>query len=153
MNLTHRAPYAYRDDPAVPDFDDSGPRTVMDARCGLCARGARWIARNDRDGAFRIIPMQSDLGAALFTHFGLDLADPASWLFLEDGRGYTSLDAIMRVGARLGGPSSLLRAFRILPRGLQDRAYGLIARNRYRLSRRVDLCALPDPEVQRRLIL
>lgn len=153
MTLTPRAPYAYRDDSAVPDFDDSGPRTVMDARCGLCARGARWIARNDRHGAFRIIPMQSDLGAALFTHFGLDPADPASWLFLEDGRGYTSLDAIMRVGARLGGPSLLLRAFRILPRGLQDRAYGLIARNRYRLSRRVDLCALPDPEVQRRLIL
>lgn len=152
MKLTPRAPYAYRDDPAVPAFDDSGPRTVMDARCGLCARGARWIARNDRAGAFRIIPMQSPLGAALFTHFGLDPDDPASWLLIEDGRGYTSLDAIIRVGARLGGPSAMLRAFRIFPRPVQDWGYGLVARNRYRLSRQVDLCAMPDPDIQRRLI-
>ncbi|MDU8945097.1 thiol-disulfide oxidoreductase DCC family protein [Ovoidimarina sediminis] len=153
MKLTPRAPYAYRDDPAVPAFDDGGPRTVMDARCGLCAKGARWIAHNDRAGRFRIIPMQSPLGAALFAHFGLDPGDPASWLLIDEGRGYTSLDAIIRTGGHLGGWSAALAAFCILPRPVQDWGYGMVARNRYRLSARVDLCTLPDPAVQERLIL
>jgi len=47
------AAYSWRDDPGVPDFEDTGCFTVMDATCGLCARGAKWIARNDRDGVFR----------------------------------------------------------------------------------------------------
>jgi len=150
MKLTKRAPFSYRD--VLPDFDDAGPRTVMDARCGICAKGARWIARNDTEQAFRIIPMQSDLGAALLGHYGLDEEDPMSWLFLEDGRAYTSLDAVMRVANRLGGGWRLLGALRILPRGLQDAAYGLVARNRYRLFGTADLCNLPDPAIQARLL-
>lgn len=152
MKLAPRDPYSYRDDPAVPRFDDTGPRTVMDAHCALCARGARWIARNDRDEAFRIIPMQSALGAALFDHFGLDPDDPLSWLFIENGVAYTSLDAIMRVGDRLGGMFRLLSVMRVLPRPVQDRLYGVVARNRYRILGRADLCGLPDPAVQARLL-
>ena len=107
MRLTVRPDRSYRSDPSVPDFDDDGPRTVMDARCGLCARGARWIARSDRKQEFRIIPAQSELGAALFRHYGLDPLDPVSWLYIVDGKAYTSLDAIIRVGRRLGGVSGL----------------------------------------------
>ncbi|MEM9344451.1 MAG: DCC1-like thiol-disulfide oxidoreductase family protein [Pseudomonadota bacterium] len=150
MQLTDQAPFSYRD--ALPSFDDAGPRTVMDARCGICAKGARWIARNDADQAFRIIPMQSDLGAALLTHYGLDPEDPTSWLFLENGRAYTSLDAVIRVANRLGGPWRLLSALRLVPRPVQDAAYGLLARNRYRLFGTADLCNLPDPAIQARLL-
>ena len=152
MNLNEYPRFSYRADSTLPDFDDSGPRTVMDARCGLCAKGARRIARSDKSVAFRIIPMQDPLGAALLRHYGMNPEDPTSWLFLEDGYAYTSMDAIVRVGARLGGASGLLRALRFLPRPWQDWLYLRIARNRYRLSRQVDLCSVPDPDVQRRLL-
>lgn len=37
---------------------DVGPIfAVMDAGCTLCARGAGWIARNDRKGEIRVISM------------------------------------------------------------------------------------------------
>lgn len=145
-------PYSYRSDPAVRTFPDAGSTTVMDAHCGLCARGARWIAHNDRDHRFRIIPLQSELGHALTRHYGLDPSDPSSWLYLEDGRAYSSLDAVIRVGQRLGGKWHALSLLRVLPSGLQDLLYRAIARNRYRLSGKADLCMLPDDEIQRRLI-
>lgn len=126
--------------------------TVMDAHCALCARGARWIARNDRAGAFTIIPVQSELGGALMRHYGLDPADPVSWLYVEHGRAFTSLDALIRVGRRLGGVWRGLVVLRLLPRAVQDPLYRLVARNRYRLFGRADLCALPDPQVQKRLL-
>lgn len=126
--------------------------TVMDAHCALCARGARWIARNDRAGAFTIIPVQSELGGALMRHYGLDPVDPVSWLYVEHGRAFTSLDALIRVGRRLGGVWRGLVVLRLLPRAVQDPLYRLVARNRYRLFGRADLCALPDPQVQKRLL-
>lgn len=124
----------------------------MDAHCALCARGATWIARHDRAQEFTIIPVQSELGSALMRHYGLDPTDPLSWLYLENGRAYSSLDALMRAGRRLGGVWKGLTILRILPAPLQDRLYAWVARNRYRMFGRADLCALPDPDVQKRLL-
>lgn len=145
-------PYSYRDDPDVPEFSDDGPRTVMDAKCAVCSAGARWISRNDRFDVFRIIPMQSELGKALLQHYGLDPSDPSTWLYLEDGRAFTSLDAVIRVATRLGGPWKGVRILQALPRRVQDFLYRTVARNRYRIWGKGDLCAMPDREIQKRLL-
>ena len=142
----------HREDLAIARFDDTGPCAVMDAMCGVCAKGARWIARNDRAREFTIIPMQSQLGSALLRHYGMDPADPTSWLYLADGNAYTSMDAIIRTGQRLGGWSRALGLLRVLPAGVLDWLYQRLARNRYRILGQVDLCALPDPDVQQRLL-
>lgn len=144
--------FSFRDDPSVPPFDDAGIYTVMDANCGLCERGALWILKNDPSASIRIIPMQTPLGSALLRHYGMSPDDPTSWLLIEDGKARTSLDAIMRTGYLLGGIWRVLSVFRIIPRGIQNRVYGVIARNRYRFFGTGDLCALPDPEVQKRII-
>jgi len=136
--------FSYLSDPSVPAFSDAGPRTVMDAHCGLCSRGARWIARHDKRDEFRIIPLQSELGVALMRHYNLDPDDPLSWLYIEAGLAYTSLDAFIRVAARIGGVWNMVRVLRIVPVGLQDLAYGAVARNRYR--------NLPDAALQKRLL-
>ncbi|MEM8591196.1 MAG: DCC1-like thiol-disulfide oxidoreductase family protein [Pseudomonadota bacterium] len=152
MRLKELPLYSWRAVASIPAFADEGPVTVMDAHCGLCARGAKWIARADRAAEFRIVPMQSELGRALFVHFGLEPDDPASWLFLENGRAYTSLDGMIRAGWRMGGLSRALIILRVMPRALQDWLYGYIARNRYRVMGRADLCNMPDPAVQSRLL-
>ena len=145
--------YSHRSDPDVPHFDDTGPRCVMDAHCALCARGARWIARADRRREFRIIPLQSDLGRALMVHYGMDPDDPTSWLYLEDGVPHQSLRAFTRVARRLGGFWHVVRLLNVLPVAVQDPLYRVVARNRYRLFGRGDLCAMPDAQVQERLML
>ncbi len=145
-------PYSYRQDVDIPAFSDQGPITVMDAHCAICARGARWIAHNDDKNEFRIIPLQSPLGNALMRHYGMDPDDPLSWLYLEKGKAYSSLDAAIRVGQRLGGIWSNLVVLRIIPRRLQDWLYGLVARNRIKIFGTADLCNMPDPEVQKRLL-
>ncbi len=150
--LTERPPYSYRDDPAIPDFDDGGPVVVMDGNCMLCSQGARIISRLDRKSAFRICPIQTPLGGALLAHYGLEPGDPESWLFLDEGRAHASLQAITGVGQRLGGIGRLLAPLTILPRPVQDWLYRRIAHNRYRLFGRSDMCAMPDPALQARLM-
>ncbi|WP_088347430.1 MULTISPECIES: DUF393 domain-containing protein [Rhodomicrobium] len=150
--LIHRADFSYRAEPAIPAFDDGGPVAFMDGECALCTRGARLICKFDRRGEFRIAATQSDLGRAMLAHYGLDPADPDSWLYLEDGRAYTSIDAIIRVGRRIGGWGHALRPLAMLPRPVQDWLYRRLARNRYALLGRADMCAVPDPALRRRLI-
>lgn len=150
--LLRKPPYSYRTDPTVPAFEDRGPVTVVDGECALCSFSARLIARVDRRGEFRICRSQTSLGRALLLHYGLSPNDPESWLYLVDGRAYTSLDAIIRAAQRVGGPGWLLQPFRLLPRALQDRLYRWIARNRHRLFGRAELCSVPDPRVRARLI-
>ena len=145
-------PYSHRDDPRVPDFDDSAPLAVVDGSCALCSWAARLIHRLDRSGRVRIAPIQSSLGAALARHYGLDPDNPDSWLFLDAGRPHTELDAAIRAGRHLGWLGRLAQALRLVPRPLRDRLYRLVARNRYRLFGRAELCALPDPAFQRRLL-
>lgn len=147
-----RQPYSYRDDPAVPSFDDSGPVVFLDGDCALCSASARLIAKYDRSGNIRLCPIQSVTGGAVLRHYGLDPADPESWLYLEDGRAYGRLDAVIRVSRRIGGPGWLVQPLRLLPRCLRDRVYKLVARNRYRLFGHADLCSLPDEGLRRRLM-
>jgi predicted DCC family thiol-disulfide oxidoreductase YuxK len=151
--LLERDVFSYRQDSAVPEFLASDVFTVMDEKCSLCARGAAWIARNDHAHEFSIVPLQSDLGDALMRHYGLDPADPTSWLYLENGHAYSSLDAFIRVGQRLGGVWNGLVILNILPRSFQDLLYRFVARNRYRLFGSTDLCTLPDPDVRKRLVI
>ncbi len=144
--------YSFLDDPAVPPFDVPDHFTVMDANCGLCAKGAAWIARNDVEQKFRIVPVQSVPGTALLRHYGMDPEDPLSWLYIAKGHAHTSLDAIIRVGQELGGAWKILAVFKLLPRGAQDYLYGVVARNRYRFLGRKSFCDIPDPGIQSRII-
>ena len=53
-------------------------------------------------GRIQIIGLQSNVGHALMLHYRLDPTDPVAWLYLQQGHGYSSLDAFIRVGLRLG---------------------------------------------------
>ncbi len=150
--LVDRDPYSYRDDARVPAFDDRKPIVFMDGTCALCTAGARTIARFDRNCVFLICPVQTSTGRAVLEHYGLDADDPDSWLALIDGQAFTSLDAIIRVANRIGGAGRALGVLRVLPRPMQDWLYRRIARNRYRVFGRADMCAVPDPALRARLM-
>ena len=150
--LRARETYSYRGDPEVPDFPDRGPITVMDGDCALCTAGARLIARFDKADEFRICPAGTPLGRALLRHYGLSPDNPESWLYLADGKAYGSIDAMIRAGRRIGGVGWLLQPLRLLPRILQDWIYRRIARNRYSVLGRTDMCAVPDAKLRARLI-
>ncbi len=145
-------PFSYRQDPQVPRFDDAAPVAVMDAECALCCRGARTIHRLDRTGTVRICPIQTPLGAALLRHYGLEPKDPTSWLFIDKGIAHKDFEAIIYASRWFGGWGRLATALLILPKPMRAWLYERVARNRYAIFGRGDLCAIPDPTFQKRLM-
>ncbi|WP_341477154.1 DUF393 domain-containing protein [Shimia abyssi] len=136
----------------MPEFDDAAPIAVMDAECAVCSWGARMIHRLDKTGTVRICPIQTPLGRALLTHYGLDPSDPSTWLFLHDGAAHIDFDGVIHAGRHFGGLGTLTNTLRLFPRPMRDWLYQRLARNRYALFGHADMCALPDPAFQKRLM-
>ena len=62
------------------------------------------------------------------------------------------IDGLIRIGQRCGGWGRMFSALRIIPRPIRNWLYVRVARNRYRLFGKGDICALPDPALRARLI-
>ena len=144
--------YSYRDDPAVPDFDDDHPLVVFDGDCGFCARDIRFLLRHDREARYRFTSCQSELGTALLRHFGYKTDDYDTSLLVEAGRAYAKSDGVIRSVAGLGGAWRLVSALLIFPRPLRDALYDLVARNRMRIAGRTNACDVPAPEHRARFL-
>lgn len=144
--------YSFRLDPSVPPFDDTVPVAVMDAECAVCSWGARMIHRLDLSGTVRICPVQSPLGAALMRHYGVDPVDPETWLFIDQGLAYADLEAVIHAGLAFGGWGRIVGVLRLVPKAVRGWLYRRLARNRFALFGRADMCALPDAGFQRRLL-
>ncbi len=144
-------PYSYRDDPNVPDFDDSRPVFIFDHVCVLCSGGVSFIMKYDPKGTVAFTSAQAPLGDALCRHLGVDWDE--SYVFLRNGQAFIKSTGYFEVARALGGWWRLGLVFQIIPRPLRDWAYDLVARNRYRWFGKTDeACALLTPEQRARLI-
>ena len=125
---------------------------VFDGVCHLCSAWVQFLLHRDRVGRFRFASMQSLRGRALLVEHGVDPDDPVSFLLVDAGRPWTDSDAILRVLDLLGGPWRLARVLRVIPRVLRDPLYRWIARHRYRLFGRREVCWMPAPDVTARFL-
>ena len=147
-----RGHWSWRDDPSVPAFADQHPLIVFDGECVLCSANARFVLAHDRTRRFRLTTAQGPLGQALYRHLRLPTDDYETMLLIEDGRMFADSDAVIGVWRGLGWPWRAAAAAAIVPRWVRDPLYRLVARNRFRLFGRRDLCWTPTPEIADRIL-
>lgn len=128
------------------------PVIVFDAQCVLCSANAQFVLKHDRREHFRLASMQGEVGAGLYRRFGIDPANPESIILVEGDDVKRDSDAVLAIYAGLGWPWRAAAALRLVPRFLRDPVYRWIARNRYRLFGRREICWLPTPEQARRML-
>jgi predicted DCC family thiol-disulfide oxidoreductase YuxK len=145
-------PYSYRTDPQVPAFPDDRPLIVFDGECVLCSGFARFVAKRDPSGQFRFTAAQSELGQALYRHYGFDPDEPETSLLIDGGRLYGKSKAFAKIVGRLSGPWRCGWLVLGLPRPIRDWVYDCIASSRYRVLGRRSACVTPDPGWRDRVI-
>lgn len=150
--MARREAWSYRADPQVPPFPDDKPIIVFDGHCVFCSAWARLVMRHDRKGVFRLLPAQPPLGEALYRHYGLDPANYETNMLIDGGVARFKADGSMRMAALLGFPWAQASVFRVLPRPIADALYDLVARSRYRIFGRSDVCYLPEPKYADRVL-
>jgi predicted DCC family thiol-disulfide oxidoreductase YuxK len=147
-----RAPYAYRTDPAVPQFADDRPIIIFDGKCVLCSSFAQFILRVDANRHFRLAAAQSPIGAALYRHFGLDPVQYETYILLENGSASFRSAASIRIFEGLGWPWRLAALGRLIPLTVRDGLYDFIARHRLRWFGVRQTCYAPDASQADRFI-
>lgn len=157
QRLAARGAYSWRRDPNVPNFDDTRPLIVFDGVCVLCSRSMRFVAgheaaEDESATTLQFTAAQSPLGQALFAHFGLDVEAFETVLLIEHGRALGKRDAIAGIARLLRWPWRVAAAYGVVPRGIADRGYDVLANRRYRLFGRTDACMRPDPSWAARVI-
>jgi predicted DCC family thiol-disulfide oxidoreductase YuxK len=126
---------------------------LFDGVCNFCSGSVTAALRLDRRGVLRFTPLQSPFGQAIAERYDLDLENPDSFLYFDRGRALQGSDAVLALARRLGPPWSALAALAVAPKSWRDAAYGLLARNRYRLLGRRTTCMIPTPQQRARFIL
>jgi predicted DCC family thiol-disulfide oxidoreductase YuxK len=129
----------------------SKPILLFDGVCGLCDRLTQFLLKRDRHDRLLFASLQSEFAAAILKRHGKDAQDLDTVYLVKnheqpDEALLARSDAIISVLKELGGIWSLTTAGKILPRGLRDRLYNLVARNRYKVFGKHETCMLPEPQ-------
>jgi predicted DCC family thiol-disulfide oxidoreductase YuxK len=134
---------------------------LYDGLCGFCNRAVQWVIKHDHDDRFRFAPQQSPLAARLFAQSGIDgeamLAGNSVYLVVNGGSSTQKVlresDVTVNLLLLLGGRWRILgRILQAVPSFLRNAAYGLFARNRYRLGGRHDQCPIPTQAQQMKFL-
>lgn len=128
------------------------PLLLFDGVCNLCNRSVQLVIRYDKAGVFRFASLQSEAAQRALEPFGEVGPAGGSVILLYRGRLYFRSEAVLGICRILGGAWRLVLIFRIVPRGLRDRVYDWIARNRYRWFGKRDTCMVPEPGLRDRFL-
>ena len=129
-----------------------------DGVCGLCDRFVQFILARDRHGSVRFAQLQGDLARRELVPRGHDPADLDS-IFVIAGWDsprptlLTRSGAVLHVLSQLGSGWAVLTSIgRLVPQSISDAVYRFVARRRYRLFGKFEVCPLPRPEWRSRFL-
>lgn len=138
--------------------DTPNPIILYDGVCALCNHLVRFVLKRDSRDHFRFASLQSDFAVNILQHHG---AVPQTldtfYIVLDHGQPEERLaarsDAALAVLREIGGVWKALGGLlRLLPRWFRDWGYNLIARNRYRIFGRYDVCPLPEEKYRHKFL-
>jgi predicted DCC family thiol-disulfide oxidoreductase YuxK len=130
---------------------------LYDGVCGLCSRLLQFLLRHDHRRVFHFASLQGATGQAVVERCGGNPHELTSFYVVADyrttrSRAFTRSDAALFVAGQLGWPWKAARVLSVVPRRVRDRAYELVARTRYRVFGRFEVCLIPRPEFRNRFV-
>ncbi len=120
--------------------------------CVLCSANAQFVLRYDKRCRFRLASMQGDVGQALYRKHGIDPNNPSTMIVVQGESVLADSDAVLSIYADLGWPWRALAWARVVPRLVRDPFYRFVARHRYRIFGRRDVCWMPTPDQMDRVL-
>ncbi|WP_396637733.1 thiol-disulfide oxidoreductase DCC family protein [Maribacter sp. R77961] len=126
---------------------------LFDGVCNLCNGFIQFVIKRDNKDTFRYASLQSEIGKKLVYERGIDSNSIDSVVLIEPGVAYyIKSDAALQIGSDLNGFGSLSRILYLIPSGLRNIVYDLIARYRYAWFGKKDTCMIPTPELQSKFL-
>jgi predicted DCC family thiol-disulfide oxidoreductase YuxK len=136
---------------------NSNTLVLYDGVCGLCNRLNQFLLKRDPTDHFLFASLQSNFAASLLAKYHINNVDLDTFYVLTNfgqpsQRLLARSDAALHVLGRVGGVWGLLRIGGALPKSLRDSLYNVIARNRYSIFGKYDVCMLPEERYRKKFL-
>lgn len=126
---------------------------LFDGVCNLCNDSVLKIIKLDKKNNFVFASLQSELGENILSHIGVDPNKIDSIILYEPNVSYDiKSTAALKIMNDFGGLWSLSKIAWILPVGVRDFFYDIIARNRYKWFGKKEQCMIPTPELKSKFL-
>jgi predicted DCC family thiol-disulfide oxidoreductase YuxK len=130
---------------------------LFDGVCALCHWVVRFVIARDSRHVFDFAPLDSDVGRSFLNRPDPPAQEADTIYLVSDYRSAhpTRLSkgrAATRIAHRLDWPWCWLGAADVLPAAVLDWLYDVVARHRYAMFGRYDVCPVPRPEHRGRFI-
>ena len=125
---------------------------LFDGVCNLCNGLVRFIIKRDRNGKFKFASLQSEIGQQWLLRFGLAKNEFESFVLIEGDKYYVKSAAALKMLRGLGGIWKVFYVFILVPRPVRDFMYDLIAKSRYKIFGKRNICMIPTPELKERFL-
>lgn len=140
----------------MPDTN-STTLVLYDGICGLCNGLNQFLLKRDPNDHFRFATLQSEFSATLLKRYDVNAVHPDTVYVVADygqptQRLLARSDAVLHILERLGGVWGFLKLGRVLPKFLRDALYNVVARNRYRVFGKYDVCLMPEERYRRKFL-
>ncbi len=133
--------------------EDEKKIILFDGVCNLCNSFVQFIIQRDKKDVFRYTSLQSNIGQELIAKRNIDTEKVDSVILIEPGVAYyVKSDAALKIGKNLKGYRTLSSILELIPSGLRNIVYDLIARYRYTWFGKKDQCMIPSPELKSKFL-
>lgn len=125
---------------------------LFDGVCNFCNSSVNFIIDRDPKNYFTFGALQSIKGQALLQRYDLSQTALDTLILIEGKQIYPRSTAALRIAKRLSGLWPLFYCFVIIPRFLRDPIYDLIAKYRYKIFGKREVCRVPTAEERARFL-
>jgi predicted DCC family thiol-disulfide oxidoreductase YuxK len=116
---------------------------LFDGHCSLCNGAVDFVLKRDPRKKLLLASIQGTAGQGVLKKYELPPNYLDTLVLVEEGKVYLGSTAALRVARFLGGGWPLFYGLIIIPKGVRDRIYQWISRNRYQWFGRRDTCRIP----------
>ena len=116
---------------------------LFDGHCSLCNGAVDFVLKRDIRKKLLLASIQGTAGQGVLKKYELPPSYLDTLVLVEEGKVYLGSTAALRVARFLGGGWPLFYGLIVIPKGVRDRIYQWISRNRYQWFGRRDTCRIP----------
>lgn len=113
----------------------------------------QFVIKRDKNDVFRYASLQSEIGEQLISERRIDTKSIDSVILIDPGTAYyLKSDAALQIGRQLSGYRTFSMVLNLIPRGLRNIVYDLVARYRYAWFGKKDQCMIPTPDLKAKFL-
>jgi predicted DCC family thiol-disulfide oxidoreductase YuxK len=116
---------------------------LFDGVCNFCNYWVNFTIDRDEKNLYKFAALQSEEGQIILQQYNINPNKFDSFVLIRGENVFAKSTAALTISKTLSGPIKILHPFIFLPKFFRDFIYDLVAKNRYKIFGKRNVCRAP----------